>query len=129
MTGELIAHFRFAIVLILVDWTWRDALHFFDSLADYLMEFYRLSLRWPVARRKLVRQRLAANQDGAEHLGNGVVQFEGHAPALGFLHLHHAMRQGPQNFLVAPGFSQTTRPYTARSSPWSVRICARPHHL
>ena len=36
-------------------------------------------------------------------LGDVVVQFEGHEPALGFLGLHHAVRQGPQHFLVAPG--------------------------
>ena len=40
-----------------------------------------------------------SREDGAEMLGDVVVQFEGHAPALGFLHLHHALRQGPQQFL------------------------------
>ena len=47
----------------------RDALHFFGRLAEHLAEFDRLSLRWPVARRKFVRQRLAANEDGAEQAG------------------------------------------------------------
>ena len=31
------------------------------------------------------------------------MQFKGHAPALGFLRLHHAARQGPQLFLGPPG--------------------------
>ena len=44
------------------------------------------------AGRKLVRQRLAAEEDGAKQLGDVVVQFEGHVPAFGFLHLHHAVR-------------------------------------
>ena len=82
----------------------RDALHFFGRLAEQLAEF-RSPRRFagPSRGRKFVRQRLAADEDGAEQLGDVVVQFEGHAPALGFLHLHHAVRQGPQHFLVAPG--------------------------
>ena len=81
----------------------RDALHFFGRPAEHLAESSRLSLQWPVARGKFFLQRLAAKEGAAKKLGDVVVQFEGHAPALGFLHLHHAVRQGPQPFLVVPG--------------------------
>jgi hypothetical protein len=48
-------------------------------------------------------QRLAAEDDGAEQLGDAVVQFEGHAPALVLLHLHHAVRQRPQQLPRSAG--------------------------
>jgi len=85
----------------------RDALHFFGRLAKHLAKFHRLPFRRSIARRrKAVRQRLAVKEDATEQLGNVVVQFEGHPPALGFLHLHDAVRQGPQQFFGPPGLRQ-----------------------
>ena len=81
----------------------RDAFHFLDGPADDGVEFFGFAPGRAVAGGELVHQHLAADEHGAEHLGDGVVQFKGHAPTLNLLHLHHAVRQGPQYFLVVPG--------------------------
>ncbi len=85
-----------------------DALHFLGRLAEHLAEFHRLE------RRQFLHERLATKEDGAEQLGDVVVQFEGHAPALGLLHLQHAVGQGPQQLLVAPGLRHVRHDHADR---------------
>src|ERR1039458_6703860 len=56
-----------------------DALHFFGSSADHLVDFRRVSTCRTVADRKFFRQRLAAAEDDVEKLGNVDAQFVGYA--------------------------------------------------
>jgi len=58
-------------------------------------------------RRKFFRQRLTANEDSAEKLGDVVVQFEGYVPALGFLRLHQIYNLGLRAELVVLSACQT----------------------
>ena len=80
-----------------------DALHFFDGVAEHVAQCFRLGARRTGASRQAVHERLAAKLDGAEQLGDVVMEFERHAAALGLLHLHDAFGQGPQLILAEPG--------------------------